>query len=391
MTASAGMGEVLGGPGPRQHAEPGVAAGDAARAGAGAGTGAGVAAGAGAMICVGGSVAVSSVLAKAPMFTAEALRYAMACVILLLLARVTGRRLMMPRGTEWLWLCGIAATGLVLFNVALVAGSRHAEPAVLGVAVACVPSLLAVIGPLLEGSRPRPVLVAAALVVTCGAALVQGTGRTDGVGVAWAVVVFGCEAAFTLLAIPVLGRHGPWGVSVHATWLAAVIFAVIGLVHEGPAAAVRLGHQDWLAIAYLGVAVTAAAFVMWYSSVGRLGTSRAGLLAGVAPVAAAATGVLLGGPAPRPQVWAGIAVVAAGLALGLRGQGTPRRNDVASRRLLPSRCDIVTVGPGRETRRETGRLRREDRCTSSIPVTSGMTFRSWFPGSCMSAGSPATR
>jgi len=151
---------------------------------------------------------------------------------------------------------------------------------------------------------------------------VQGTGRADAVGVAWAVVVFGCEAAFTLLAIPVLGRHGPWGVSVHTTWLAAVIFAAIGLVREGPAAAVRLGHLDWLAIAYLGVAVTAAAFVMWYSSVRRLGASRAGLLAGVAPVAAAVTGVLLGGPAPRPEVWVGIAVVAAGLALGLRAAGS---------------------------------------------------------------------
>ena len=342
VTPPADLGEVRGRPVPGRHGEPDLAAagvaaaefgaaGVAARSGGGAWVG--VAAGAGAMICVGGSVAVSSVLAKAPVFTAEALRYAMACLILLLLARLTGRRLMMPRGTEWLWLCGIAASGLVLFNVALVAGSRHAEPAVLGVAVACVPSLLAVIGPLLEGSRPRPVLVAPALVVTCGAAVVQGTGRTDGVGVAWAVVVFGCEAAFTLLAIPVLGRHGPWGVSVHATWLAAAIFAAIGLVREGPAAAVRLGHQDWLAIVYLGVAVTAAAFVMWYSSVARLGASRAGLLAGVAPVAAAVTGVLLGGPAPRPQVWAGIAVVAVGLALGLRGSGKPRRDDVASRRL----------------------------------------------------------
>ncbi len=147
---------------------------------------------------------------------------------------------------------------------------------------------------------------------------------------------------------------GQVGVSVHATWLAAVIFAAIGLVREGPAAAVRLGHQDWLAIAYLGVAVTAAAFVMWYSSVGRLGASRAGLLAGVAPVAAAVTGVLLGGPAPRPQVWAGIAVVGVGLALGLRGRGKPGRDDVASRRLWPSRCDIVTVGSGRGTRREPG-------------------------------------
>jgi len=283
----------------------------------------GAAAGAGAMTCVGGSVAVSGVLAHAPVFTAEALRYAMACLILLALARLTGRRLVMPRGAEWLWLAGIAVTGLVLFNLALVAGSRHAEPAVLGVAVACVPSVLAVIGPLLENSRPRAGLVAAALVVTCGAALVQGLGRTDAIGVAWAAVVFGCEAAFTLLAIPVLRRHGPWGVSVHATWLAAVIFAGIGVVHEGPAATARLGRQDWLAITYLGIAVTAVAFVLWYSSVGRLGAGRAGLLAGVAPVAAAATGVLLGGPAPRPLVWAGMAVVAAGLALGLRADRNP--------------------------------------------------------------------
>ena len=286
--------------------------------------GAGVAAGTGAMICVGGSVAVSGVLGHAPVFTAEGLRYAMACLILLVLAQLAGRPLAMPRGTEWLWLSGVAATGLVLFNVALVAGSRHAEPAVLGVAVACVPSMLAVIGPLLEGSRPRAAGVAAALVVTCGAALVQGLGRTDGPGVAWAAVVFACEAAFTLLAIPVLGRHGPWGVSVHTTWIAAVIFAAIGLVHEGPGAAARLGTRDWLAVAYLAVAVTAAAFVMWYSSVARLGASRAGLLTGVAPVAAAAAGVLLAAPAPRPLVWLGIAIVATGLALGLHPPTSPR-------------------------------------------------------------------
>jgi drug/metabolite transporter (DMT)-like permease len=315
-------------------AQPAVSIGTkAATAASGRSAGAGVAAGTGAMICVGGSVAVSGVLARAPVFTAGALRYAMACLILLVLARLAGRRLVTPRGTEWLWLSGVAATGLVLFNVALVAGSRHAEPAVLGVAVACVPSLLAVIGPLLEGSRPRAAGVAAALTVTCGAALVQGLARSDGRGVAWAAVVFGSEAAFTLLAIPVLGRLGPWAVSVHTTWIAAVIFAAIGLAHEGPAAAGRLGTRDWLAVGYLAVAVTAAAFVMWYSSVRRLGASRAGLLTGVAPVAAAATGVLLGGPAPRPLVWAGLAVVAAGLTLGLRGAtgaGSTRRTTLAS-------------------------------------------------------------
>jgi drug/metabolite transporter (DMT)-like permease len=291
--------------------------------------GAGVAAGVVAQTCVGGSVAVSAVLSGQPLFTAEAVRYALAAVLLIALARLTGRRLRWPRGSEWLWLAGLTGFGLVLFNVALVQGSRHAEPAVLGVAVACVPAVLAVGGPLLEGTRPRLLTVTAGLVVTGGAALVAGLGRSDAAGVAWALVVFGCEVAFTLMAVPVLRRHGPWGVSVHSTWLAALLFAVLGAVREGPGAALRLHGADWLAIGYLAVAVTAVAFVLWYSSVSRLGPSRAGLLTGVAPAAAAVAGVLLGGPAPRPLVWAGLAVVGAGLALGLRAERPAPRKPVS--------------------------------------------------------------
>ena len=275
-------------------------------------------AGAAAMTCVGGSVAVSSVLAGAPLFTTQAVRYAVACLLLITFARFRGIRLLPPRGTEWAWLTGVAATGLVVFNVALVRGAQHAEPAVLGVAVACVPPLLAVAGPLLEGRRPRRTVFAAAVVVTAGAALVQGLGRTDATGLAWATVAFACEAAFTVLAVPVLRRHGPVGVSVHAVWLAAAMLAVLGTVHEGPAAVTRLTTTDLLAGGYLAVMVTAVAFVLWYGSVARLGAGTAGLLTGVAPIAAALTGVALGGPAPQPLVWAGIATVAAGLALGLR-------------------------------------------------------------------------
>jgi drug/metabolite transporter (DMT)-like permease len=274
-------------------------------------------AGATAMVFVGGSVAVSGVLAGSPLFTAQAVRYAAACLLLLVAARLTGHRLVLPRGAEWGWLLGVAATGLVVFNLALVEGSAHAEPAVLGVAVACVPLVLAVVAPLMDGGRPSPVVLLAALVVTCGAALVQGVGRSDLVGLAYAAVVLACEAGFTLLAVPVLGRHGPWGVSVHTTWLAAVIFVGIGMIREGPTAVSRLTTHDLLAVTYLAVAVTATAFVLWYSSVRRLGAAVAGLLTGIAPVAAAATGVVLGGPVPDPFVWLGIAVVAAGLVLGL--------------------------------------------------------------------------
>ncbi|MBB4762759.1 DMT family transporter [Amorphoplanes digitatis] len=283
-----------------------------------------VAAGAAGMVCVGGSVAVSGVLADAPLFTTQAARYALACLLLVAFARLSRSGLVRPRGAEWLWLAGIAATGLVVFNLALVQGAKHAEPAVLGVAVACVPLLLAAAGPVLEGHGPRRPVLAGALVVTLGAALVQGLGRTDGTGVAWAAVAFGCEAAFTLLAVPVLGRHGPVGVSVHTTWLAVAMLAVLGPLHEGPAAITRLSRTDLLAGAYLAVAVTAVAFVLWYACVSRIGAGRAGLLTGIAPIAAALAGVALGGPAPRAGVWMGIAVVSAGLVIGLHGTPAPR-------------------------------------------------------------------
>ena len=49
---------------------------------------------------------------------------------------------------------------------------------------------------------------------------------------------------------------------------------------------------------------------------GRIGAGRAGLLTGVAPVAAAWIGVPLGDGLPSVAVWAGIALIAAGLAVG---------------------------------------------------------------------------
>jgi drug/metabolite transporter (DMT)-like permease len=277
------------------------------------------------MTCVGGSVAVSGVLADAPLFTVQAVRYAVACGLLVLAARATGRPLPRPRGREWAWLAGVACCGLVGFNIALVRGSAHADPALLGSAVAGAPIVLALLGPALAGRRPGAAVGAGALLVCAGAALVEGGGRTDAAGVGWAAAVLACEVGFTLLAVPVLGRLGPWGVSVHTCWIAAVVFGGLGLAVEGPTAALDLRTGHLLAIAYLAVLVTATAFVLWYSAVRGLGSARAGLLTGVAPVAATGAGVLLGGPAPGLLAVAGVLLVACGAAVGLSVRRPPVR------------------------------------------------------------------
>jgi drug/metabolite transporter (DMT)-like permease len=270
------------------------------------------------MVLVGSSVGVSATLTTAPLFMAQAVRYGAASLMLLALARRRGVPIKRPRAAEWAWLAGIAATGLVLFNIAIVRGDDHAQPAMIAVAVSCAPVFLGVLGPLLQRQAPQAAVVLSAAVVTAGAVLVEGAGRADADSVGWAALALVCEAAFTLLAVPVLGRHGAWGVSVHSVWLGAVMFAVLAAVAEGPSAVPRLTAGDLCAVAYLAVLVTVVAFVAWYSCVVTLGPGKVGLLTGIAPVSAALTGMITASRAPDPLMWAGIAVVLAGLTAGLR-------------------------------------------------------------------------
>ncbi|WP_405486282.1 DMT family transporter [Streptomyces sp. NBC_00096] len=277
------------------------------------------------MALVGSSVTVSRSLVDAPLFGVQAVRYTAAALLLFGLARVARVRIAAPRGREWLWLAGVAATGLVLFNVAVVRGVAHAEPAVIAVAVASVPIVLGLIGPLLEGRRPSRRVLLAAPVVVAGAVLVEGTGRTDAAGVGWAALALGCEAGFTLLAVPVLRRHGAWGVSLHAVWMGAVMLVVLTVCVEGPSELGSVSPRQWAAAGYLAVMVTAVAFLLWYRTVAAVGSGRAGLLTGVAPLAAAGAGAVTGGGVPGTAVWLGLAVVIAGLTAGLLPERTAGR------------------------------------------------------------------
>jgi drug/metabolite transporter (DMT)-like permease len=125
---------------------------------------------------------------------------------------------------------------------------------------------------------------------------------------------------------------------VHTCWLAAAQLTVLGALTEGPAAVTELRLPHVLAMAHLALVVTALAFVLWYSAVGRIGSARAGLLTGVAPVAAAAVGVLLGSALPGPGVWAGIALVATGLVVGVRSARRPGR----AQSISPGRAQSIS-------------------------------------------------
>lgn len=266
---------------------------------------------------VGTSFVASSLLLHYPFLGGQAVRYAAAAAALV--AAVVLLRLSIPRPTarEWMRLALLAATGLVGFNLAVLSALRFAEPAAVGVVVGCVPVVLAVAAPLRQGRPPSRRLLSASAVVVAGAAVVQGLGHADALGFMYAVGALACEAAFSLLAVPLLPRLGHVAVSMYACGAAAIELAVLAALADGTNALRMPTLEEASALAYLALIVTAAAFACWYAGLRRLGAEQAGLFAGLIPVSAALTAPLVGtGRLRLPQI-VGCALVGLGVAFGV--------------------------------------------------------------------------
>jgi drug/metabolite transporter (DMT)-like permease len=284
-----------------------------------------------ACVLVGASFTANSVLGHYPYAGGQFLRYGLAC---LLLVPFTGRdaraRLRALALRHWTRLALLAAVGMVGFNLAVIAAERTAEPAVPGVFVGCAPVAVAILVPLLEGRRPRRIVLYGASLVAVGAFAVQGWGRTDGTGIAFSGCALAGEVGFAVLAVPVLRPLGPRLLSATVCGLAAIEAATAGLVLDGTAWLRRPDDTEAAALLWQAAVVTVVGFVCWYMGMQRIGAERATLFSGLIPVAAAATAPLVGTGSYGAAQAVGSALVGAGVALGAGALGLVPRRSVAA-------------------------------------------------------------
>jgi drug/metabolite transporter (DMT)-like permease len=276
-----------------------------------------------AFMAVGSSVAAAGELTAYPVAGGQAIRYALAGLLLLALVRGRLRR---PSPRELLMLLALSAAGLVLFNILLLEAVRRADAGSVGVIVGALPVVLVTLGPLLQRQRIRPALLGTAVVVALGAALVQTAGGgMPPDALLLSLGVLACEACFGLLARALIPTFRPAGVSTWIALLAVPVLLAIGLATDGGGVLATPTRDQALALGYTAAAVTAGGFVAWYGSIARLGVERAGLFSGVLPVTALFAGALLGHADITPQRIIGIAVVAAGITAGQLAARRPMR------------------------------------------------------------------
>ncbi|MFI7050142.1 DMT family transporter [Streptosporangium sandarakinum] len=269
---------------------------------------------AGGMFLVGTLAGVSGVIGDYPVYGGQALRYLVAAVLLLAVARASGLRFLRPRLREAALLVALALFGLALFNVCVIEATRHGGPVLPGAVLGAVPLVLALVG-----GRPSPRTVGAAAVVVTGTTLATGLGSGDLPGLLWSLGALGCELAFTLLAVPLLPRFGAVRVSAYSSVLAVPLLAGTGWLADGTAMLRAPSAAEAAGLAYQAVVVTTVAFLLWYDALPRIGHGTAGLFAGLIPVGAIVTGAVLGLGAPTLPDLLGVALVVSGIAIGLGG------------------------------------------------------------------------
>ncbi|MFI6693760.1 DMT family transporter [Streptomyces sp. NPDC050433] len=270
-----------------------------------------------ACMLVGASFTANSVLGDYPYAGGQAIRYGIACLLLLpLVARGAAAPLRALTRRQWGRLAAVAAVGMVGFNLSVIAAERTAEPAVPGVLVGCAPVVVAVLFPLLSRRRPARTVVYGALLVAVGAFTVQGWGRTDAAGLAWSVAALVGEVGFAVLAVPVLRPLGPRLLSATVAGIAAIESTIAGLVLDGAGFVRAPTGEEGFALGWQAAVVTVIGFICWYMGMQRIGAERATLFSGLIPVAAALTAPLVGTGVYGPAQAAGSLLVGMGVALG---------------------------------------------------------------------------
>ncbi len=241
---------------------------------------------------------------------------------------VLARREPLPGRRE---LGGIVVCGVLWFgvyNVALNAAEQRVDAGTAAMLVNVGPILIAILAGVLlhEGFPPR--LFAGCLVSFAGAVVIgvatSQHGLHESLGALLCLVAAVAYAGGVVAQKPVLRRASPLSV----TWLACTIGAISCLPYAGSLVH-GLGHAGGSTIAsmiYLGLAPTAAGFVLWAYALARTTAGRMGSTTYLVPPLALLLGWAFLGEVPPALVFPGGALCLAGVALArTRGRRSTAR------------------------------------------------------------------
>jgi drug/metabolite transporter (DMT)-like permease len=251
-----------------------------------------------------------------PPIELSTIRFAIAGVLMLAIARVTGASL----GLAKLPLVVLAAAfGIFGYN-ALVFVALTMTPASDGaLIVPTINPVLTVLFASFIGERLTANKLVGLAIATVGAAVViaAATGLTfTGERLVGDLLLLGGAACWSVYAIlgSITTRHGsPLGVTAVACLAGAVMLFPLGFLEHGYADVPSWPLAAWLDIAYLVVFATFIGFVLFYWAVRRFGAGMASMVSYLVPIFALIQAVTILGEHPEPLEIVGGGIILVGV------------------------------------------------------------------------------
>jgi len=252
-------------------------------------------------------------------------RFGLATAVMVIILILRGESFRLAR-RDLLPIVFLGLSGHTLYQLVFIFGLAETIPANSALLMATSPIFVAIYGRVLRIERTNRLMWAGIalsfagilMVIDGGGELSLGGGTLRGdLLILVAALLW---AAYTTASKPLLARYSPIKVTALSMVAGTIPFVVISM----PA----LSRQDWRAITvsgwgallYSAVLAVVVGYVIWYTSVQRVGNARTAAYSNLLPVVAGVIGWLVLGDRLTPLQLIGAVVVLAGIMLTRRGR-----------------------------------------------------------------------
>ena len=251
----------------------------------------------------------------------NALRFALATTLILILLRGTGENLSFPR-RDWGRLLLLGAVGHTAYQLLFINGIARTTASNSSLILATTPIFVALLSAVLRIERVRGLAWLGILLCFGGIALiVQGSGK--GVGLAsrtlggdlMTLAATICWATYTVLSKPLLERYSPLKLTTLTMMMGTVVLLLLSLPELAQQDWGLVSWQGWLGLAYSFSLAIALGYIVWYTGVRRIGAARTAVYSNLIPIVGVATAWLTLGERLVPLQIVGAAVVLVGIYL----------------------------------------------------------------------------
>lgn len=224
---------------------------------------------------------------------------------------------------DWAFLAALSVFGQFVYQLCFLGGIARTSVANSALIQGCSPVVITLLAALAGQERVANRHWLGVALSLAGIYLLVGTGaaisRTSLVGDALMMAGVLCWASYVVASRPLLHRYSPLAVSGYSMAMGTVLYFPLGIPGLRRLDWGAVSPWAWAALLYSAVFSLFLAYVVWYTSIKRVGNVRTAMYSNLVPVIALATAVLFLGDRLVWTELAGAAIILVGVGLARAG------------------------------------------------------------------------